>query len=116
MATRSPDWSQCDVLLKEVGALRAATNRRTDLDDAGEADINLKIVAAAQAIDDLISCPDSDEKAVLAWEAIILAKDLVEGLRQTTAHSGELVSRAVQLRRRALDAMAEAERLSKNQG
>lgn len=62
MVARSPDWSHCDVLLKEVGALRASTNRRTDLDDVMEADINLKIVAAAQAIDELIDCPGSDEK------------------------------------------------------
>lgn len=101
-------WSRFDALMRELGALRAAAARRTDVADAVKADIDELIDEAAQAVDGLIDSPNDDQKALAAWELILMAQDLVVGLRHGATETSQLVTTATHLRRRATDAMARA--------
>lgn len=101
-------WSRFDALVRELGALRVSAARRTDVAEVVKADIDELINEAAQAVHDMIDSPDDYYKALAAWELILMAQDLVAGLRHAASETGQLVTTATHLKRRAVEAMARA--------
>lgn len=101
-------WSRFDALMRELGALRQAAARRTDVAVVVKADIDELIDEAAQAIAAMSDSPDDDHKALAVWELILMTQDLIAGLRHGATETGQLVTTATHLRKRAMEAMAKA--------
>ena len=104
-------WSHFDALIRELGALRNAAQRRTDVSDAVRADMDQLIAEAQLAIHGLADSPDDEHGALAAWELVLTAQDFIEGLRYAATDSSQLFTAATHLRRRALDALRQAARL-----
>lgn len=108
-----PDWSRFDVLIRELGALRASSHNADEVDAEVTAEVDRHIQVAAQAVDALVDAPNDNERAVTAWEQILRTQDLIGRIRESTARSGDLTMTAIELRQRAAAALRASDRLRK---
>lgn len=101
-----PDWSRFDVLIRELGALSTSSRTRDEKDAEVSASVDRHILAAAQAVDALIDDPDSEEKAIAAWEQILVGQDFIGHVKKDKTGSGTLTRSSSALRRMGAAAMA----------
>lgn len=111
------DWSQFDVLVRELGSLRAATDvaRAASVESAVRTALDTCLADAADAVNQVIAAPNDDEGLVHAWETILRARDNMRALAETAGASHQIVARSVELRRRALAAMGRAKTLRRDE-
>lgn len=83
------------------------------MDSEVTAEVDRKILAAAQAVDGLADAPNDDEKAITAWEHILTARDLIGRIRESTARPRDREMPATELRQRAASALRASDRLRK---
>jgi hypothetical protein len=99
-----------DSLMRELGALRndaRALDPRL-LDERIVADIDRHISNAAQAVDDTISGPEDEDDLLEVCEAIVVARDRIDALREAVKRSSAIVERSLELRKQAARQLNEA--------
>ena len=103
-------WSMVDSLMHQIGALRSEV-RRLDprgLDERIVADIDRHIANAAQAIHETIGGPEDEAVLIGACEAIVVARERIEALRNAANRSGKIGERSVELRKQAAQQLYES--------
>jgi hypothetical protein len=99
-----------DSLMREIDALRneARTLDPRTLDDKIVADVDRFIAEAAQAIDETIAEPEDETRLIGACEAIVIARERIQALQPTAKHSGQIVGRSLELRKKAAKQLYDA--------
>jgi hypothetical protein len=108
------EWSRFEVLLCELGALRASAPAGAEVDGEVAAIVERQIAAAAEAIHDLSDHPRDQDTALHAWELVLQARDLIERLQRSRSVSRDLVLTSDALRERARAALATSDGLIRN--
>ena len=106
-------WGAVDRLMRELGALRNDVRALSpSVSNSITSEVEWLIAAAAQAVDDTISGPESEPLLLGACAAIVEARDRIGALTATAAHSAKIVSRSVELRRQSARLLYDAIRAS----
>lgn len=93
-------WTAVDGLMRELGGLRNDVRAFNPVlvGDAVLAEADRLIADAAQAVDETITCPDSEALLTQACEAIVAVRQRIEELRATASRSRDIVGRSLELR------------------